>query len=146
MIVLQLMKTHVVTVPDNATIGEAIDLIDLYQVSGLPVINSKGVLCGYISEKDIYKRIIKGFNGSMSSIISITAHAVRIGSELVRDLMTSPAISVGENSLAMDAADLMMCKKLKRIPVVSDQGQLIGTINRIDICRALVEGTINRCH
>ncbi len=142
MIVLQLMKTHVVKVSENASISEAIDLMDLYQVRGLPVVDSEGILCGYLSEKDIYKHLTKDFNSSASSIIDCSVSVSAYGEHIVKEWMTAPAITINENSPAMDVFDLMLCKNLKRIPVISDDRQLIGTINRIDIMRALIENTL----
>jgi len=52
---LELMKTHVVKTTPDATLSEAVDLMDLYQVSGLPVVDGEGRLVGMLTEQDVIR-------------------------------------------------------------------------------------------
>jgi CBS domain-containing protein len=55
------------------------------------------------------------------------------GSKRFRDVMSSPAITTGSESDVRDVALIMDEKRIKRLPVVDEQGRLIGLILRADI-------------
>lgn len=50
----------------------------------------------------------------------------------VGDLMTSPVISVDENTAIAEVASLMVRRKINRVPVLRD-GRLVGIVSRADI-------------
>src|SRR5260221_12958353 len=52
--VRELMKTHVVKTTPDAPLAEAVDLMDIYQVNSLPVVDTEGRLVGILSEEDIW--------------------------------------------------------------------------------------------
>jgi CBS-domain-containing membrane protein len=49
------------------------------------------------------------------------------------DLMTKPVVTVGPDELVSHAARLMYDKRIKRLPVVSDDGRLVGIVTRSDV-------------
>ena len=129
---LEFMKTHVVkTTPDESLSG-AIDLMDLYQAHELPVVNSEGILCGMITESDIRSAIPRDWH----------AQKIQVGILKVSDFMTKEVISVSEHSDFRETAIMMFEKNLKRIPVTTNEGKVIGTLNRVDILQAIFEGIL----
>jgi len=57
--------------------------------------------------------------------------------EKVGDIMTSPAITTGPEADIREIALTLDEKRIKRLPVVDEQGRLIGVISRADIVRAI---------
>jgi CBS-domain-containing membrane protein len=49
------------------------------------------------------------------------------------ELMTKPAVTIGEDAPVAAAARLMQSRKIKRLPVVDDNGRLRGIITRTDV-------------
>jgi CBS-domain-containing membrane protein len=49
------------------------------------------------------------------------------------DLMTKPAVTVGPGEPVAHAARLMFDQRVKRLPVVSEDGTLIGIVTRSDL-------------
>jgi CBS-domain-containing membrane protein len=47
--------------------------------------------------------------------------------------MTKPAVTIGPDKPVTDAARLMFNMRVKRLPVVSDDGTLIGIVTRSDV-------------
>jgi predicted transcriptional regulator len=47
--------------------------------------------------------------------------------------MTRPAVTVGPDDLAQDAARLMHARRLQRLPVVGPDGRLAGIVSRSDV-------------
>ncbi len=123
------MKSHVVTTNGEATLAEAADLLDLYQIMGLPVVDATGVLLGMLTESDIV-RAARELSGGLA------AH------RRVQDWMTVPPVCVRESSDVREAALLLRTGRFKRLPVVSDAGKVVGVLNRIDLLQAVFEGTI----
>jgi len=61
-----------------------------------------------------------------------------IGDQPVRKVMSSPAITVGEDDDMDAAAALMVGRRIGRLPVVKGQ-RLVGIVARADIVRGLGE-------
>lgn len=51
--------------------------------------------------------------------------------------MTSPAITLSSDKTVMDAAVLMLKKKIHRLPVVNQDEKVIGIVTRADVLRVL---------
>ncbi len=58
-------------------------------------------------------------------------------SHLVRDVMTSPAVAIRWDVSVLEAAALMEEKNIRRLPVVDEEGVLIGIISDGDVREAL---------
>lgn len=52
--------------------------------------------------------------------------------------MTEPVITIGQDQLVTEAVELMLGKKVKRLPVVDKSGKLVGNISRLDIFRTIM--------
>ena len=132
---LEIMKTHVVKTTPAATLSEAVDLMDLYQVSGLPVVDACGLLCGVLTERDV----LRAMEGASEHPLGLDALAAN---RTVADFMTVPPLSVSENTDVLQAASLMLREGVKRLPVTTAEGKVIGTLNRIDLLQAIFEGNL----
>jgi CBS domain-containing protein len=143
--VLELMKTHVIKTSPEATMRDAVDMMDLYQISGLPVVDAEGQLVGVVTEYDVIQALLPHFTEAAlstagdSSMEDFRTLVERVRNKPVADAMTSPAVAVDENTDVLEAASLMLTRRIKRLPVTSE-GRLIGIISRIDICQAILEG------
>jgi CBS domain-containing protein len=144
---LELMKSHIVKIIPDATLGEAVDLMDLYQVSGLPVVDEAGVLVGMLTEHDVIRALLP--EGRLEAVErregdteALVTRLHRIQELRVGDYMTAPAISVTETTDLLDAAALMLSRRLKRLPVTGEGGQVVGVLSRIDVCQAILEGNL----
>src|SRR5690606_38755503 len=54
------------------------------------------------------------------------------------EVMSSPAVTVGPEMDVADLAELMFDKKVNPVPVVDDDGRLIGIISRSDLVRLMI--------
>ncbi|GAX83680.1 hypothetical protein CEUSTIGMA_g11105.t1 [Chlamydomonas eustigma] len=122
--VIGIMRTtseRVLTTSPSTTLEDIIPLLN--EVTGLPVLGPEGRVMGVISRKDI----IKVRKGSRKGTMKDT----------VAQHMTVPAITVSKNSSVQQAADLMLQLKIRRLPVVDEDGFCIGIVSRSDIFRPL---------
>jgi CBS-domain-containing membrane protein len=49
------------------------------------------------------------------------------------DLMTSPPVTIRPKDFVSHAARLMYARRVKRLPVVDDDGRLVGIVSRADL-------------
>jgi CBS domain-containing protein len=54
------------------------------------------------------------------------------------EVMTQPAVTIEQDKLATDAVNLMLKKKVKRLPVVDAEGRLVGILSRLDIFHTIL--------
>ena len=147
MLVSNLMKCDVATVQPDTTLADAARIMLSRHLSGLPVLD-RGVLVGIVTEGDLLQRAEIGTDGKMHSRLraffmpgSLAGEFIRTHGRYVRDVMTSPVISVTPDTPLFEAAKLMCDHDIKRLPVLRD-GKLAGVIGRTDLLFVLVRRLI----
>ncbi len=103
----------VITISPDASIAEANEIMDMEEVSGLPVVENE-IVVGIISRRDI-KPIIN--NGSKKK---------------VKDIMTEEVLTIPESTTPDEALDIAYENKVERLPVVRD-GKIMGIVTIRDI-------------
>jgi CBS domain-containing protein len=106
------MTTQVVSVSQNETVDEAARLLTFHDVSGLPVCQD-GRVIGVVSEADLI-----GKSG-----------------QTVRDVMTTPAVTVDASTSLEKVAEQLTQQRIRRLPVVDASGRLVGVVSRRDVLR-----------
>jgi CBS domain-containing protein len=138
--VREVMTKNVVTVSPDADLQEAAGLLSANRISGMPVIDGKGRVIGVISEADIL--IMAGmkrdhtFKDILRSIIGEPVPARKSGKK-VADVMSFPPITSKADDDIGEVAKILDERRIKRLPVVDDDGKLIGVVSRADIVRAI---------
>ena len=142
--VLELMRVHVNKIGPEATLPDAIDMMDLYQVITLPVVDAEGYPLGVVTESDIEDVLLIPFEAAASALPSQMREAdlaqlkEQARNTRVADIMSTPCICTDEQADVLEAASIMLSHGFKRLPVISG-GKVIGSIGRIDICQGILE-------
>lgn len=92
----------------------------------VPILAKDGTVLGIVSEFDLLKAIQDG-----KELSKVTAG----------DLMTKGAISVTQDTPAMDIIQLLQSKHLIRVAVVDAENKLVGIVSRRDILLGYVRAT-----
>jgi CBS domain-containing protein len=135
------MSTHVVTVSPETTLKDAAARLVRYGISGLPVVDDDGRLLGVLSEADILaKEAGSARDGSspregMLAWLIGDAPRLRLEARTVADAMTSPALTIGPERTAREAAARMLAEDVNRLPV-TEGDTLVGIVSRADLVRA----------
>jgi len=151
MLVKDLMSENVITISPEESIMDAIEKMAKNNVSGLIVVENEKVV-GIISESDVIKFLSSGFpeiktpiNVTLSILqvlesgIKIMNEMKKIGKLKVKDLMNKRVFSVKPEDTVLEAARIMSKKDVRRLPVIDENGKLVGVISRTDILKALVK-------
>src|SRR5262249_34936812 len=130
----QVMTRTVITVPADATVYAAAEILLGARISAAPVIDADGKMIGIVSEADLMHRPEIGTVPSKSWLQRLLGDGtvlardyVRSHSHRVTDVMTRDVVTAGEHTALSDVATLMQRHRVRRIPIVRD-GNLVGIV------------------
>jgi CBS domain-containing protein len=142
--VADVMTREVITTTESASLAQAVELMLEHRISGLPVIGTGGRLSGMLSEGDLLRRTETGTAPQVSGWRALLAGPERLArwylhthGRKVGEVMTQPVVSVSPATPLTQAVELMQRHRIKRLPVLTEDGQLAGIISRADVLRAL---------
>jgi CBS domain-containing protein len=141
------MTPSPITIAATDSLETVVKVLEENHVRGLPVVNQQGKLIGMISEGDLLVReaplqppLYLTFLGSVIYFESpehFHQHLKKSLGMQVQDVMTANPVTTTPETAIADAAQLMLEKKVNRLPVLDVAGQLVGIITRHDLIRAL---------
>jgi CBS-domain-containing membrane protein len=135
------MTADVVSVREDASFREIVDLLREHDVSALPVVDGGNLVVGVVSEADLLHKL--EFAGDSERPRLFEGHRIRVAREraagvVARDLMSTPAVTVMPQVTIVEAAKLMESSRVKRLPVVNLAGRLIGIVSRQDLVKVFL--------
>jgi IMP dehydrogenase len=108
------MIMNPITLSPDATLREAVALMQRFKISGVPVVDGEGCLVGIITNRDLQ------FERSLDRPL--------------REAMTSEGLVTAPEGTTLDAAEAIMGRhRIEKLPVVDGAGQLRGLITVKDI-------------
>jgi CBS domain-containing protein len=88
-------------------------------------IENQNNIVGIITERDVVRIV-----GSFDQTLYNTS---------VRELMSKPIISITPNSSLKNAIETMQLKNIRRLPVIEQEGKLVGIITTRDIFKIIIK-------
>lgn len=135
------MSRDVVTVDVSTPLRDVAAVLASKKISGLPVVADDG-LVGIVSEADILAKErgeTRNRGGLFSFLLDDRATAeLKLEARTAGEAMSAPVITVGPGCPISEAAGLMIDEGVNRLPVVDDEGRLLGIVTRADLVRAFV--------
>jgi CBS domain-containing protein len=132
--VKDVMSTHVIAVRQSAPYKEMAAMLRDQRVTAFPVIDDDNKVIGVVSETDLLTK--EAFAGTVPRTLEVLTRP-RIRSQVnavtAADLMTKPPVTIGPDEPVTRAARLMFEQRVKRLPVTSDDGTLMGVVSRCDV-------------
>lgn len=115
----KIMTKKLITAALNSTVEEAVKKMIENDVECLPVTDSKGILHGLITFRDIVTKVV---------------YPSAFGWELkVEDIMAKNVTTCNPDSTVLDVVKTMKNKHLRRIPVVNAKNVLVGLVTNFDL-------------
>jgi IMP dehydrogenase len=108
------MIVEPVTLPPDAPVSTALELMARYKVSGVPITDDDGVLVGILTNRDL--RFENDVEQSVSALMP------------ARNLVTAPV-----GTTLVEAEEILHRNKIEKLPVVDADGHLRGLITVKDI-------------
>ena len=139
--VREIMTRDLTAVERDIPVRELIFVLDNAEMPNVPVVDAEGVLIGFISEKDLIRAALPGYFEMLHSasfipdMNQLARKLAEIADEPLEKYMRTEVLSVTEEDDDLRAADLIIRKGVKNVPVVDGEGRLVGRVRRIDLLR-----------
>ena len=104
-----------ITLPVEAKVGDALDIMQEHSIGGIPIVNKKSKLAGIVTNRDLR------FEKDLSLPI--------------KKIMTTDNIITTEISDLENAEQILQENKIEKLPVVNKQNKLVGLITFKDIIK-----------
>jgi CBS domain-containing protein len=131
-LVKDVMTTHVIAVRKNATFKDMAARLREHRVSAFPVLDDDNKVIGIVSEADLLTKEALDSGGKGAGFLHHREQAKAAGLTAA-DLMTTPPVTIGPKDFVTHAARLMYSRRVKRLPVIDEDGCLVGIVSRADV-------------
>ncbi|MFZ5790345.1 MAG: CBS domain-containing protein [Pseudomonadota bacterium] len=143
------MTREVVSVSPDMSARQVAELLLAKGISAVPVVDDNGAPIGMVSEGDLIGRAEAEREARRDWWLTLLAEgetlnpdflaSLRTGGRSVREIMSAPVVTVGEETDVVEIARLLAAHRIKRVPVVRD-GRIVGIVSRADLLHALAAG------
>lgn len=133
MLVGERMTPRPITVNEDTSLPEALELMRREKIRRLPVLDKRGKLVGIVTELDLLRA-----SPSSATTLSIYEIPYLLSKVKMRDIMSREVITVTEETPIEEAARIMADNKIGGLPVMRD-GKLVGIITETDIFKLMLE-------
>lgn len=114
-----------VTMPETATVTDALKIMKEFKIGGIPVINAKTELIGIVTNRDL--RFEKNHKRSIKEVMT-----------------TNDLVVAKEGTDLKKAEQILQHHKIEKLPVVDKNGKLVGLITYRDIIKVKVHPHANK--
>ncbi|HET7034143.1 MAG TPA: DUF190 domain-containing protein, partial [Thermomicrobiaceae bacterium] len=142
-----IMTRQPATVFPETPIQNLVELLVDRNYRALPVVDHAGKLIGLVTNGDLIERGGLSLRAELLHFLEPEALG-QLMSRLAETgltaagVMTADVVTVAPDTSLGEAAHVMALKRLKRLPVVDRDGQLVGIVSRVDVLRAAAVGAL----
>jgi acetoin utilization protein AcuB len=129
----EIMSGNPITVDADASCHDAVSQMVRHKIRHLPVVEG-GLLCGIVTDRDVRHLL---FQPDLFAQVGRVAVEQMLSARRVRQVMSTPVISVGPGTELSEAARIMADDKLGSLPVV-ERGRIVGIVTETDVLRRVV--------
>ncbi|XP_042028395.1 CBS domain-containing protein CBSX1, chloroplastic-like isoform X2 [Salvia splendens] len=147
-------KEDLHVVKSTTTVEQALQMLVENRITGFPVIDDDWKLVGLVSDYDLLALdSVSGTERSQRTDVGMFPEVdstwktfkevqnllTKTNGQVVGDLMTPAPVVVGFSTSLEDAARVLLKTKYRRLPVVDNDGRLLGIITRGNVVRAALQ-------
>ncbi|XP_076881098.1 CBS domain-containing protein CBSX1, chloroplastic-like [Bidens hawaiensis] len=144
-------KADLLVVETSTPVDKALEILVEKRITGFPVVDPDWNLVGVVSDYDLLALdsisggshsdtvLFPDVDSSWKTFNEIQKLLGKTDGKVVGDLMTPAPLVVHETSNLEEAVRLLLETKYRRLPVVDDDGKLVGLITRGDVVRAALQ-------
>ena len=121
MLVRKHMSAPAITIKPDTDFKTAMSLMQRHKIRRLPVVDADGGLAGIVAERDLL----------------VAADRFLTSPVEVDRIMTRKVVTVGETTSVVEAASLMIRRKIGGLPVVDESRTVLGIVTETDLLKAL---------
>jgi CBS domain-containing protein len=117
-----IMTCDVICARENLDLATLIALVVNHRIGCVPIVDANGRPIGMITKQDLVEHVLLAPRDRVLD---------------VKHLMTALAFTLDEHASVARAAAMLATEKIHHVPVVSENGQVVGVISSSDIVRWL---------
>ena len=110
------------TISSSASVHDLVNSLNTHHIGALVVSPDGKKIEGIVSERDV----VRAMPGKMDQLIGMR----------VRDLMTVEVITCTQNSTVAELMTVMTERRIRHIPVLSENGELLSIVSIGDVVKA----------
>jgi len=123
--IVEVMTERPRAVTREASVREAARLMEEEDVGSLPVVEEGARLVGIVTDRDIAVRVVGG---------GLDPETARVG-----EIASADVVALSPEHDLDEALGLMAREKVRRLPIVVGENELVGMLAQADIARATKE-------
>jgi CBS domain-containing protein len=133
-----IMTAPVHCLQKGMTASEAATRMAVLGISGAPVLDGEGRICGVVSEKDYLRKMGLPGTATFMTVVSTCLNipgcmVADVRKLLVDDIMsTSPLVASRETPVA-ELSEMLARHSINRLPICDDEGRPVGIVTRTDL-------------
>ena len=137
--VRDLMTKNVFIIAPDTDFKAIARLLDDHQVNLLPVLDAEQRVVGVVSEADLLAKVEwqgKGRPGRIERWLLLEDDLRKAEGRLASEVMTRNVATIGPRATVSAAAHMMRVNHVKAVPVVDEEGRLVGILSRTDMLKS----------
>ncbi len=153
----QVMNREPATVDPDISYKDLVELLLHRGIGGVAVVEADGLVVGMVSEADLVSK--EAYGGRRLRTLSLLADLLsgrpehwlsKAGGWTARSVMSRHVVSCRPDDDIRSAARVMLRERVSRLPVLDDDGKLIGMVSQRDLLRVFdrsdeeIAGDVNR--
>jgi CBS domain-containing protein len=137
-LVRDVMTTKVVTAEPSTPFKEIAGRLAQHRISAVPVLDADRRVLGIVTEADL---LLKQEHPDPKATIPLIwtkrrrQERTKAAAAVAAKLMTTPPVTVPPTATVTEAARRMHTARVKRLPVVDEEGRLVGIVSRADLLK-----------
>ena len=131
MLVENIMKKDVITLPSTASIHEALQLLQKHRIRHIPIIDEINHVIGIVSDRDV--------RDASPSIFDNDSKQIELQND-IQSIMSYPVITVHPLDFIDEVARIFYDEEFAAVPVVSNN-KLVGIITEKDLLKTFIQLT-----
>ncbi|MGE4443215.1 MAG: CBS domain-containing protein [Desulfomicrobium sp.] len=107
-------------------------------ISGAPVLDKEGRVCGVVSEKDYLRKMGLPGTATFMTVVSTCLNTpgcmvADVRKLLVDDIMSAPPLVAFRETPVAELSEMLARHSINRLPICDDEGRPVGIVTRTDL-------------
>lgn len=144
-----IMTSEIISVQKDMSVRELAQLLSDKKISGVPVIDEENNLLGVVTENDLIDQAKKVHIPTVMALFDsfvflenperLEKDLKKMSASTVGDICTSEIITANTETKVDELATIMAEKRVHTLPVLDQEGTMVGVIGKSDIIRTLAQ-------
>ncbi|GAB3065423.1 acetoin utilization AcuB family protein [Virgibacillus ainsalahensis] len=131
MLVEEIMKTEVITLPPTASIAKALELLQTNKIRHIPIVDEAKAVIGIVSDRDV--------RDASPSVFYRNADKIELQNE-IQSIMSHPVVTVHPMDFVEEIASIFYDEEFAALPVAKNN-RLVGIVTEKDMLHTLIQLT-----